>query len=109
MMYTRKEVHRPSLLSRTWAWIQSQSKMRSPSKRMHLIETLSLGDKRFIAVIEVDKLQFLIASSPTAITLLATIPPPETFSDILTQTNTAINDHAIPRARTAVTQIRADA
>jgi flagellar biogenesis protein FliO len=45
---------------------------RRPSQRMlHLVETLSMGEKRAIAVVEVAGKKFLIGNTPNQITLLA--------------------------------------
>jgi len=40
-------------------------------KRLHLRETLSLGEKRFLAVIEFQRQEFLVGGTGTSIALLA--------------------------------------
>jgi len=44
---------------------------RSKSKALAVRETVALGDRRFVSVIEFERQRFLIASSPSAITLLS--------------------------------------
>ena len=41
-------------------------------KKLHLRETLSLGDKRFLAVVEYRHQEILVAGTASSITLLAT-------------------------------------
>jgi hypothetical protein len=49
---------------------------RAASKRKTLAvrETASLGDRRFVSVIQFEQQRFLIGSSPAAVTLLAQLP-----------------------------------
>lgn len=39
-------------------------------RRLRICETLSLGEKRFIAVVEYDRQKFLLAGTPQTISLL---------------------------------------
>jgi hypothetical protein len=73
-------------LSRVWTWLQERRVARVNSRRLRVIETISLGDKRFVAVVQVDKLQFLIGGGPTAVALLAQLNADETFGDVLGKT-----------------------
>jgi len=58
------------LCSRTWRLLQSKRRVKSNPKRLRLTETISLGEKRFVAVIQVDKCRFLIGGSATNVSLL---------------------------------------
>ncbi len=56
--------------------------------RLKVMETLALGDRRFVSLLRADEEQFLIAMSPQGITLLARMDgvetaPPETFNEAL--------------------------
>jgi hypothetical protein len=73
-------------LSRTWTWLQERRAVQLNSRRLRVIETISLGDKRFVAVVQVDELQFLIGGGPTAVALLAQLDPHEPFGDVLAKT-----------------------
>jgi flagellar biogenesis protein FliO len=57
--------------SRAWKRIRAQQIARSHSKRLHVAETVSLGEKRFVAVLKVDGREFLIGGGATNISLLA--------------------------------------
>jgi flagellar biogenesis protein FliO len=48
--------------------------------------SVSLGDKRFIAVVQVDGLQFLIGGGATNVALLAQLKGKESFEDLLKET-----------------------
>src|SRR5260370_42252277 len=71
------------LLSRAWKWIQARQVARSSTRRLKVAETVSLGEKRFVAVIQVDGLQFLLGGGPTNVTLLAQLNVTETFGGAL--------------------------
>jgi hypothetical protein len=72
-------------ISRAWIWLQSQKAARLSSKRLHVIETVSLGEKRSVAVLQIDNQQFLVSSSPTGVTLLASLDVSKSFGDVLKQ------------------------
>lgn len=44
---------------------------RGVSRRLRIAETISLGEKRFISILQVDGEQFLLGGSPSNIVLLA--------------------------------------
>jgi flagellar biogenesis protein FliO len=46
-------------------------------------ETVSLGEKRFASILQVDGAQFLIAGTPDNITLLATLDSSPDFAQVL--------------------------
>ncbi len=46
----------------------------SRQRRLRVAETLSLGDKRFVAVVQVDHQEFLIGGSSSSVSLLARLP-----------------------------------
>ncbi|MGH9327435.1 MAG: flagellar biosynthetic protein FliO [Terriglobia bacterium] len=43
-------------------------------RAMHLCETLSLGDRRFLALVRVEQNKFLVGAAGNAISLLAQLP-----------------------------------
>lgn len=58
--------------------------MGGRSRRMQLCETLSLGDRRFLAVVRVDEKQFLIGGAGNSVALLtplATSATPSVLAD----------------------------
>lgn len=64
--------------------------------------TVSLGDKRFVAVIQVDGLQFLVGGGATNVALLAQLNGKESFGDLLKESMT-VNRKQIgdPKAKQA--------
>ena len=66
-----------SISTSLWAYIASAvSKIAAArSRELRLCETLSLGDKRMLAIIECDHQRFLIAATPQSISLLQSLSP----------------------------------
>lgn len=53
------------------ARLQKSLKSRRPARRLRLSETLSLGEKRFLAVVEFQHQEFLVGGAGNSIALLA--------------------------------------
>ena len=87
------------LLSRAWRWIQERQAARSTTRRLKVTETVSLGEKRFVAVVQVDGLQFLLGGSATNVTLLAQLNATETFGDVLKETINTPKKQTVRRGR----------
>jgi flagellar biogenesis protein FliO len=77
------------LLSRVWRWMRARRVERSSDRRLRVAETVSLGEKRFVAVVQVDGRHFLVAGGPANIALLAQLDANEPFEDVLQKTMTA--------------------
>jgi flagellar biogenesis protein FliO len=58
---------------------------RSKVPRLRLCESLSLGEKRFVAVVEFDTERFLIGGGPAAINLLARLGETADFPEVLSE------------------------
>jgi flagellar biogenesis protein FliO len=56
-------------LQALWASVRVQRRVR----RLRLCESLSLGEKRVVAVVEFEDQRFLLAATPEHITLLQTL------------------------------------
>jgi hypothetical protein len=65
------------------SWIRKQLSSRQSRKRLRVCETVSLGEKRFVAVIEVDGEQFLVGGAASSVATLARLEPPQEFSEVL--------------------------
>jgi flagellar biogenesis protein FliO len=89
------------LLSRAWEWLQARQVARSSTRRLRVAETVSLGEKRFVAVVQVDGRHFLLAGGPTNIVLLAQLDTKEAFGDVLKKTLTAPRKQVAKRKRPA--------
>lgn len=57
-------------VARTWSWLQSKYAYSS-TKRLRLAETVSLGEKRFVAIVSVENREYLIGGAPSGLSLLA--------------------------------------
>ena len=75
---------RPHWWQRLW---RSLLKLRKPQlpHRLQLCESLSLGGKRMVAVIQYDTCRFLIAGSANSVTLLARLGESPDFSELLSE------------------------
>lgn len=54
-------------LQRAISWLRGER----PAKRLRVAETVSLGEKRFVAILEVDERKYLIGGGPTGVALLS--------------------------------------
>lgn len=72
-----------SLLTNSWSCLQQRLKSQQAKKRLRVCETVSLGEKRFIAVIQVDGEQFLVGGSSSSVSTLAHLEQPCGFPESL--------------------------
>lgn len=66
-------------------WLRKLMVSRKSRKRLRVCETVSLGDKRFVAVIEVDGEQFLVGGASNSVATLARLTRLPEFSEVLSQ------------------------
>lgn len=59
-------------LLRAWRWVQ-RSVIARRTRRLRVCETLSLGERRFLAVIEFDHQEFLVGGGGNSLEVLARI------------------------------------
>jgi hypothetical protein len=57
-------------LAQAWGWLHSKY-ATTAAKRLRLSEVVSLGDKRFVALVNVEGREFLIGGAPSGLSLLA--------------------------------------
>ena len=69
-------------LGEAWNWMQKLGS-RPTKKRLRVCESVSLGEKRFVAVIEVDGEQFLVGGASSSVVTLARLEPTPDFSEVL--------------------------
>ncbi|MFZ0311452.1 MAG: flagellar biosynthetic protein FliO [Candidatus Korobacteraceae bacterium] len=60
-------------------------RMRRAPRQLRLCESLSLGEKRLVAVIQYEGQKFLIGGSPGSVALLARLGEAADFGELLTQ------------------------
>ncbi len=61
-------------LARAWSFLHAKYKI-STAKRLRVSETVSLGEKRFVAIVAVEGREFLIGGGVSGISLLALLGP----------------------------------
>ena len=65
------------------SWILQRIKVQPARKTLRLCENLSLGEKRFVAVIQVESERFLIGGAPGSVSLLTRLQETQNFSESL--------------------------
>jgi len=55
---------------RAW-WRRVRRRGRRAPKRLRLCESLALGERRFVAVVEFERARFLVGGTPSSLSLLA--------------------------------------
>ena len=70
-------------VTRLWDWLQSKRQSQLSAKRLRVRETVSLGDKRFVALIEADGRHFLIGGASNQVSMLANLNDEQGFSEVL--------------------------
>ena len=72
-----------ALLIRTWSalkWVMRRAKVQQARKNLRVCENVSLGEKRFVAVVQVDEERFLIGGSSSSMSLLSRLQEAKTFA-----------------------------
>jgi flagellar biogenesis protein FliO len=70
------------LLARFWSafqWILQRVSVKQARKNLKVCENVSLGEKRFVAVIQVDDERFLIGGSSSSVSLLTRLQESKTL------------------------------
>jgi hypothetical protein len=70
----RLQTNRPpqvgqSALFRAWSWLQKRY-VNSPAKRLRVAEVVSLGEKRFVALVNVEGREFLVGGGASGVSLM---------------------------------------
>jgi len=58
-------------------------KIQRTAKALRLCETISLGEKRFLAIVQVDEERILIGGSASTVALLTRLPEKQSFATVL--------------------------
>jgi flagellar biogenesis protein FliO len=66
--------------ARVW-WQRILRLSRRPPRRLRLCETLALGERRFLAVVEFEQARFLVGGTSASLVLLATLAPAPTTKE----------------------------
>jgi flagellar biogenesis protein FliO len=76
------------LLSRCWEWMQralAGVRVRKVPRRLRVCESLALGEKRFVAVIEFETERFLVGGGASSVNLLARLGEALDFAALSTE------------------------
>jgi flagellar biogenesis protein FliO len=65
---------------RAFRWMLQRVTVKQTRKNLKVCENVSLGEKRFVAVIQVDEERFLIGGSSSSVSLLTRLQEQKTFS-----------------------------
>jgi flagellar biogenesis protein FliO len=68
---------------RAFRWIARRVKVQQARKNLRICESVSLGDKRFVAIVQVDDERFLIGGSSGSLSLLTRLQEARTFAAVL--------------------------
>jgi len=75
-------------VSRCWEWMRGALagvRARKAPRRLRLCESLALGEKRFVAVIEFETERFLVGGGASSVNLLARLGESPDFAALLTE------------------------
>jgi hypothetical protein len=59
-------------LGRAFSWLNGRC---APEKQLRVLETVTLGDKRMVAMIQADGRRFLVGGGPSGVSLLTPLDP----------------------------------
>jgi flagellar biogenesis protein FliO len=60
-------------------WIERKRTEQFSSRRLRIAETMSLGEKRFVSIVQVDGVEMLLAGAPGNVTLLTVLEPKQSL------------------------------
>ena len=68
---------------RVWCWLRTRQEWQLKSKRLRLCEIVSLGEKRFLAIVQVDRQRFLVGGAQSTVSMLTQLNDPDDFAAVL--------------------------
>lgn len=69
------------MLVRAWAWLHTKY-AQSATKRLRVVETVTLGEKRFVSIVSVEGREFLIGGGTSGVALLAALGSAQELASI---------------------------
>ncbi len=66
-------------------WCGKKRAQQRGMRRLHVAETLSLGEKRFVSILQVDGAEFLVAGTSTSLSIIESLDKRRTFEELLQQ------------------------
>jgi flagellar biogenesis protein FliO len=62
-------------MRQAWQWLERKRTEQFTSRRLRVAETMSLGEKRFVSIVQVDGVEMLLGGSPGNVALLKVLEP----------------------------------
>ena len=94
-------------LKETWRWFQARQHVRMANKSLRVEENVSLGMKRFVAVVKVGDQRFLLGGGGNDVALLASLAPEQTFRDALRDSGRLSAASIVPPAKVRPSRTKA--
>ena len=66
-----------------WKWLAHKRSMQLAAKRLRVAETIQLGEKRFVSILQVDGAQYLIGGAAGNVQLLAVLDKAQDAQSVL--------------------------
>jgi hypothetical protein len=72
-----------------WKWIAHKRSLQLAAKRLRVAETIQLGEKRFVSILQVDGAQYLIGGAAGNVQLLAVLDKAQDAQSVLRESSRA--------------------
>jgi len=82
-----------------WAWLMHHSR-REP-RSLRLCESLPLGDRRFVAVVQYERARFLVGGTSASLVMLARLGSEGDEGTVLVETQNKTGPHEEPKEQRA--------
>lgn len=69
---TKAKAQKSGAIARAWGWLQTKC-AQTTTKRLRVSETVSLGEKRFVALVNVEGREFLIGGGSAGVSMLTAL------------------------------------
>ena len=72
-----------------WKWLAHKRSLQLAAKRLRVAETIQLGEKRFVSILQVDGAQYLIGGAAGNVQLLAVLDKAQDAHSVLRESSRA--------------------
>ena len=93
-------------LKRAWSWIQALQQARMANKSLRVGENVSLGMKRFVAIVKVGEQRFLVGGGGNDVSLLACLAGEQKFQEVLSASAGKPAAAVVPKVKTRASRAR---
>ncbi len=83
-----------SILAQVLRWFSLKRAARAQAHRLQVIDRTVLGEKSYVAVVQVDGRRFMLGGAQSGISLLTELNPAETFAAVLDKAPKSTKPHA---------------